>query len=144
MQIQKQIKDTANIKSQPIINEKPVNIQVNPPQVQVTQTQTVTQAPKKENQSTGSKTTEELRKMLNSIQSYTNSQKNFIGSVFENLDIFMDQINQNQVINEMIVNSLVKVVPKNNPVSPLKEDINLIYEQINLLKKVSTIGFKFQ
>jgi hypothetical protein len=83
---------------------------------------------------------EDLKKQIFSIQFHSLIQRNFISYIFKNLEIFIDQITNNQVMNELVVNNLVKYLPKTANVSITQENLNNINEQIGILRKINILG----
>lgn len=83
---------------------------------------------------------DDLKKQIFSIQFYSLIQRNFISYIFKNLEIFIDQITNNQVMNELVVNNLVKLLPKSPNLNITSDCLNNINEQVGILRKINLLG----
>ena len=84
-------------------------------------------------------TTNDDPKKIFSMQYYSLVQKSFINVLLENINDFMEQIYNNQIITELVLNNLIKLVP--TEVSTVKQEyLNNLNEQLTILKKLNTLG----
>lgn len=79
---------------------------------------------------------DELKKQIYSIQYYSLVQKLFISYIFKNLDIFIEQLANNQALNNLNSNNLFKGM--GNPLfNNYGENMNSLSDQLSLLKKIA-------
>ena len=79
---------------------------------------------------------DELKKQIYSIQYYSLVQKLFISYIFKNLDIFIEQLANNQALNNLTSNNFMKG-PILSGMNEFGDNMSSLSEQLTLLKKIA-------